>query len=268
MIRRPPRSTLFPYTTLFRSDRLPGLLAAHRQPGRAAPPAGRRHRRARPGHAGPGRVPFRAGGRNAAADRHLQCRAHEAGPGQPRARALRRRGAGDRVAGRLTARFGPEGASRLSGRDAYLVKKFANRTSGVPGGTAHRPGGACSRAGCRESQEIVSPRDGAPSLRQCPATYGSLLAVASIAAPASSSTAVESHVPPTSWLRGPSGTVALMTRSPKRTSCFSTSTMTGGCGVRAMAFWSHSMSAGDATRQGIPSLTQLPKELPQKGPAT
>src|SRR3712207_8425176 len=24
MIRRPPRSTLFPYTTLFRSDRLPG----------------------------------------------------------------------------------------------------------------------------------------------------------------------------------------------------------------------------------------------------
>src|SRR2546430_11566609 len=25
MIRRPPRSTLFPYTTLFRSDRLPGL---------------------------------------------------------------------------------------------------------------------------------------------------------------------------------------------------------------------------------------------------
>src|SRR2546422_6906855 len=26
MIRRPPRSTLFPYTTLFRSRRLPGLL--------------------------------------------------------------------------------------------------------------------------------------------------------------------------------------------------------------------------------------------------
>src|SRR2546430_10123348 len=27
MIRRPPRSTLFPYTTLFRSDRLPALAA-------------------------------------------------------------------------------------------------------------------------------------------------------------------------------------------------------------------------------------------------
>src|SRR3712207_7276454 len=27
MIRRPPRSTLFPYTTLFRSDELAGLLA-------------------------------------------------------------------------------------------------------------------------------------------------------------------------------------------------------------------------------------------------
>src|SRR5207249_7004709 len=46
---------------------------------------------------------------------------------------------------------------------------------------------------------------------QYPLTYGNFLAVASIAAPASSSTAVESHVPPTSWLRGPSGTVALMT---------------------------------------------------------
>src|SRR2546428_6266156 len=29
MIRRPPRSTLFPYTTLFRSSRLPGDQAAH-----------------------------------------------------------------------------------------------------------------------------------------------------------------------------------------------------------------------------------------------
>src|SRR3989449_5807838 len=29
MIRRPPRSTLFPYTTLFRSDRLALALAAH-----------------------------------------------------------------------------------------------------------------------------------------------------------------------------------------------------------------------------------------------
>src|SRR5258708_17335182 len=29
MIRRPPRSTLFPYTTLFRSQRDPGLNAMH-----------------------------------------------------------------------------------------------------------------------------------------------------------------------------------------------------------------------------------------------
>ena len=55
------------------------------------------------GDAGPGRVPLRAGGRDAAADRHLRPRAHEAGPGQPPPGALPRRGAGDRVAVRLTA---------------------------------------------------------------------------------------------------------------------------------------------------------------------
>src|SRR3712207_8923936 len=32
MIRRPPRSTLFPYTTLFRSDPPPGLGMAIREP--------------------------------------------------------------------------------------------------------------------------------------------------------------------------------------------------------------------------------------------
>src|SRR2546429_7090142 len=31
MIRRPPRSTLFPYTTLFRSDQRPGEQRGHRQ---------------------------------------------------------------------------------------------------------------------------------------------------------------------------------------------------------------------------------------------
>src|SRR3712207_8163326 len=50
MIRRPPRSTLFPYTTLFRSRRRPdpagGALLAlrdpgHGHPGHAAAPAGR-----------------------------------------------------------------------------------------------------------------------------------------------------------------------------------------------------------------------------------
>src|SRR3712207_9157973 len=43
MIRRPPRSTLFPYTTLFRS-RSP---RARRRAGRRAPPAARAARRAR-----------------------------------------------------------------------------------------------------------------------------------------------------------------------------------------------------------------------------
>src|SRR2546425_5104596 len=40
MIRRPPRSTLFPYTTLFRSLRRPGL-AGTRRGGRARPAGGR-----------------------------------------------------------------------------------------------------------------------------------------------------------------------------------------------------------------------------------
>src|SRR3712207_7612991 len=38
MIRRPPRSTLFPYTTLFRSDRDGDLRAADRQVARRAGP--------------------------------------------------------------------------------------------------------------------------------------------------------------------------------------------------------------------------------------
>src|SRR3712207_8835096 len=33
MIRRPPRSTLFPYTTLFRSDRQADLALGHREAG-------------------------------------------------------------------------------------------------------------------------------------------------------------------------------------------------------------------------------------------
>src|SRR5215831_8274154 len=34
MIRRPPRSTLFPYTTLFRSaEQVPGIRVARREPG-------------------------------------------------------------------------------------------------------------------------------------------------------------------------------------------------------------------------------------------
>src|SRR3712207_8725243 len=45
MIRRPPRSTLFPYTTLFRSSRVAGGTAAHHRidaSGREAPNCARR----------------------------------------------------------------------------------------------------------------------------------------------------------------------------------------------------------------------------------
>src|SRR3712207_7256833 len=41
MIRRPPRSTLFPYTTLFRSGRAAATVAAH-VPGPPRPTEGRR----------------------------------------------------------------------------------------------------------------------------------------------------------------------------------------------------------------------------------
>src|SRR2546423_9747741 len=49
MIRRPPRSTLFPYTTLFRSCRPRGRSRADKRCARRAPPAprGRRPRRRR-----------------------------------------------------------------------------------------------------------------------------------------------------------------------------------------------------------------------------
>src|SRR5438874_13786696 len=53
MIRRPPRSTLFPYTTLFRSDR-PGEVASLEQ-GEVGLQAGRAGREAE-GHAGPAEI--------------------------------------------------------------------------------------------------------------------------------------------------------------------------------------------------------------------
>src|SRR5688572_32621922 len=51
MIRRPPRSTLFPYTTLFRSCRAPSPAAAGRRS--AAAPRSCRSRRRRPARARP-----------------------------------------------------------------------------------------------------------------------------------------------------------------------------------------------------------------------
>src|SRR2546429_2469769 len=52
MIRRPPRSTLFPYTTLFRSPARPrghwkAVLCEHRRPCRWIPPSVRRQDQAR-----------------------------------------------------------------------------------------------------------------------------------------------------------------------------------------------------------------------------
>src|SRR3712207_6868207 len=60
MIRRPPRSTLFPYTTLFRSRRPAGRrgrLRDHRREGRLAAPRGRHaHHAGEPGHRGAARL--------------------------------------------------------------------------------------------------------------------------------------------------------------------------------------------------------------------
>src|SRR2546429_2172333 len=48
MIRRPPRSTLFPYTTLFRSPGTRRRRRGFRRPGAPRPPAGSRGSPARP----------------------------------------------------------------------------------------------------------------------------------------------------------------------------------------------------------------------------
>src|SRR6266536_1704840 len=106
MIRRPPRSTLFPYTTLFRSPRCGGGVADRRGvrlPGRPAggrgrggrAPAVRRHR------AAPGRRRGDRGGRNGGRPA-LACRRAGRGAGHRGAdqRRLRRRLRGPRRAAR------------------------------------------------------------------------------------------------------------------------------------------------------------------------
>src|SRR5256885_3786757 len=55
MIRRPPRSTLFPYTTLFRSGRgepphVPGPAHSRAHPGRLHPPSDRKSTRLNSSH--------------------------------------------------------------------------------------------------------------------------------------------------------------------------------------------------------------------------
>ena len=66
--------------------RLPGLLAAHRQPGRAAPPGVRTSSCGAWADAGAGRVPLRAPGRHAAAHRHDRPGPHARGPRRVRLR--------------------------------------------------------------------------------------------------------------------------------------------------------------------------------------
>src|SRR3712207_8649040 len=70
MIRRPPRSTLFPYTTLFRSEPAVYARRLRRPRGVRALPEGRGHRRGAraAGRGAQGRLQLRPGGR-AAPDR-------------------------------------------------------------------------------------------------------------------------------------------------------------------------------------------------------
>src|SRR3712207_6959962 len=73
MIRRPPRSTLFPYTTLFRSVR----------EARRAREDDRAHAPRSPGDAGGGRALLRRGARGALRVRLRPSRARGAGGGPP-----------------------------------------------------------------------------------------------------------------------------------------------------------------------------------------
>src|SRR5258706_14632632 len=126
MIRRPPRSTLFPYTTLFRSGRLPGVVR------------------------GQGRIP---GGLGFRAFRAASRGRLVAGLARPRLDA-RAPGAGARRARRRSP--GKEGAGRqavLPGRDALLraaVDDSRDR-GGLPERLVFRKGprSAVARAGPR-----------------------------------------------------------------------------------------------------------------------
>src|SRR3712207_7085885 len=59
MIRRPPRSTLFPYTTLFRSKRRTSISSIKPWPSRAAFSAHLRECRQKPALRRPGQAPLR-----------------------------------------------------------------------------------------------------------------------------------------------------------------------------------------------------------------
>src|SRR2546426_8250919 len=140
MIRRPPRSTLFPYTTLFRSRRRPGL-------GRG--PGGPRHaavQRAR--HSAPG---ARARGRGPPPQR------------APRVRGVRRgRGGGG-------GPFGGDGRPGAAGNRPHLGRAGTDRAPGIrgPGTRDERrggapPGGAPRRRAERPAATAYRPGGGIP----------------------------------------------------------------------------------------------------------
>src|SRR3989454_5045468 len=172
MIRRPPRSTLFPYTTLFRSRRTPRATPGRRaaaRPRRAAP-AGRPQRGQRPGrrargagdgrapgphHRGPALVsgsaaPPRAGarGRRDPLDQRLEGHQH---------RFDGRRGGGDGPAVRAAARRPPQGralhAARAAPQAAVPVgdrlwgSRAADRAGSAGAGPARARHYVCGRGG-------------------------------------------------------------------------------------------------------------------------
>src|SRR4051794_23585593 len=174
MIRRPPRSTLFPYTTLFRSGEVRGRLAAHRR----RRPARRRllHQARRP-HEGPREVGRRV-------DLLGRARERRHGPSEGDGGGGRRR-AGRRV-GRATVRVRRavrgRGARR---RGAALVPLRARREVVDPrADRVHRRGaedvgrqvrqeGAAQAAG-RGGRAFVSA--GGAALRHDPAALDGLVA--------------------------------------------------------------------------------------------
>src|SRR2546428_4604033 len=144
MIRRPPRSTLFPYTTLFRSERVPGRRAA-RRPRRSPrlPPAA-----IRPVGARPRPAVLRPAGRRTV-------------PGPPR------------HAGRLAAaRRRPRGPTQAVGHRPphparLLLGRLARRAVrlGAPrarGATGARRSGTSDRAVAREIRAPPRPPHGRP----------------------------------------------------------------------------------------------------------
>src|SRR5215203_2863742 len=88
MIRRPPRSTLFPYTTLFRSRLPPGARAdpLRRAAARLGPAAGRARPHDRDEHHSPprGAAPAQAGGTGRAGPAGRLARRPTANPRRPR----------------------------------------------------------------------------------------------------------------------------------------------------------------------------------------